>query len=111
LEEQKEWHAHMAQYELSSLERELPDEKENKCFIATAAYGSALAPGVVMLRHFRDEQLKNHPVGRWMVKIYERYAPPYARLIARRQWLRTCVRRLIVGPLVAIVRPWCELEE
>ena len=111
LEDQREWHVEMAQYELSSLQRELPDEKESKCFIATAAYGSALAPDVVMLRHFRDERLKPHPVGRWMVKIYERYAPPYAHLIARRRWLRACVRRLIVGPLVAIVRRWYGLEE
>jgi len=81
------------------------------CFIATAAYGSALAPDVAMLRYFRDERLKPHPVGRWLVKIYERYAPLYARLIARRQLLRACVRRLIVAPLVSLVRRWYELEE
>ncbi len=43
----------------------LPD-----CFIATVVYGNADAPEVNALRRFRDEELKDHAVGRLFIDAY-----------------------------------------
>jgi len=70
------------------------------CFIATAAYGSALEPHVVVLRQFRDRFLLTNPAGRLLVRGYYACSPPAARLIARHEGLRAAVRVLLL-PLVA----------
>ncbi len=45
------------------------EEKGGGCLIATAAYGSEMAPQVQLLREIRDNQLMNTEV--WL-SIYER---------------------------------------
>lgn len=62
------------------------------CFIATAAYGDADAPEVVALRRFRDERLLSNRLGTAFVRLYYRWSPPLARLIARKPALRAAVR-------------------
>jgi hypothetical protein len=69
------------------------------CFIATAAYGSPLAPELDTLRQFRDEQLLTNPVGSYLVGLYYRYSPPVAALIARHSALRF-VTRVLLTPIV-----------
>jgi hypothetical protein len=70
-----------------------------KCFIATAAYGSPLAPQVQALREFRDLYLLPHPAGKAFVALYYKLSPPLAQLIAGSDILRTIVR----GGLVPII--------
>jgi len=68
-------------------------EKEKKgCFIATAAYGSALHPHVKALRDFRDKYLVTNKAGRKLVSLYYRYSPAAAEVISKYKILRLYVR-------------------
>jgi hypothetical protein len=75
------------------------------CFIATAAYGSALDPHVQALRDFRDRYLTGNPVGRALVKLYYTYSPPAAALIARHPGLKVATRAVLTPVVFAISDP------
>ncbi len=62
------------------------------CFIATAAYGSALQPEVEVLRDFRDRHLLTNGPGRAFVSLYYRWSPGPADWIRDRPWVRAAVR-------------------
>jgi len=64
----------------------------SKCFIATAAYGSRLAPEVAELREFRDRYLLTNQAGQVFVDWYYRVSPPVAAFIAEHESLKTAVR-------------------
>jgi hypothetical protein len=66
------------------------------CFIATAAYGSGMEPGVKILRRFRDEYLLSNFLGRNIVGLYYRWGPPLASVIKERPWLGFAVRSVLV---------------
>ena len=65
------------------------------CFIASAVYGSADAPEVVALRHFRDNSLRRLWLGRVFIKAYYNLSPPAARFIARHPRVSSQVRKLL----------------
>jgi hypothetical protein len=70
------------------------------CFIATAAFGSALEPRVVTLREFRDVYLVPSRSGRAFVELYYTLSPPMADVIAADEGLKTGVRAAL-APVVA----------
>ena len=70
------------------------------CFIATAAFGSSLAPQVVILREFRDTILIKSAVGRSFIHAYNRYSPALAGIVEKHETLRVVIR-LGLLPLVA----------
>lgn len=77
-----------------------------RCVIATAAYGSEMAPEVVYMRFVRDELIGSTPTGRVLVGafnvFYYSWSPVFAREIAASQVLRAIFRVLLL-PLVWIV--------
>ncbi|MFQ5930951.1 MAG: purple acid phosphatase family protein, partial [Nitrospiraceae bacterium] len=70
------------------------------CFIATAAFGSPLAPQVQLLREVRDQYLLPHPAGQALVALYYTLSPPLADVIAGSGILRAIVRVGLV-PILA----------
>lgn len=86
-------------------EREERGGTQVGCFIATAAYGSALHPKVEALRRFRDHVLLPNALGRALVQTYYRASPALARQVAERAWLRQVVRALL-WPVVLLAQWW-----
>jgi hypothetical protein len=78
---------------------------DSGCFIATAAYGSALDPHVQALRDFRDRYLTGNPLGRALVGLYYTYSPPAAALIARHPGLKMATRAVLTPVVFAISHP------
>jgi hypothetical protein len=63
------------------------------CFIASAAFGSDLAPEVQTLRTLRDLATSRSPLARAAVDLYYRASPPLAALISRSDSTRALIRR------------------
>jgi hypothetical protein len=75
------------------------------CFIATAAYGSPMAPQVDVLRLWRDRHLRPHWPGRAFIRAYEMVSPPLADAIRDSAWLRAGVR-VFLWPVVGAAAVW-----
>ena len=69
------------------------------CFIATAAYGSYMAPEVQSLRQFRDNFLKQSEWGRVFIHFYYDTSPPIANYIADNEAVKH-IARWGLSPLV-----------
>ena len=73
------------------------------CFIATAAYGSALEPKVGALRTVRDALRPGSPLFATALDLYYRSSPAAAAVLARSDVARA-VARLLIGPIVDVAR-------
>jgi len=69
------------------------------CFVATAAFGSLMADDVRVLCRFRDNYLLGSEAGRELVKLYYRYSPPVAKVIAQDEEIKRLTRSLL-APVV-----------
>ena len=74
---------------------------QSRCFIATAAYGTAMAEEIQILREFRDGYLLTNPPGQALVSIYYRVSPPIAAFITEHPGLKPIVRAGLVPAVAA----------
>ena len=71
------------------------------CFVATAAYGSPLAPAVATLRTLRDRARAQSALVATVVDLYERSSPPVAAVLRENAGARAFIRRLLAPALSA----------
>ncbi len=76
---------------------------DKSCFIATAAFGSDMAPEVQSFRDFRNEFLLSNKLGRAVVKFYYKHSPFYAHMIAESELTKMIVRGAL-WPLLIFAR-------
>jgi hypothetical protein len=76
---------------------------DKSCFIATAAFGSDMAPQVQTFREFRNKFLLTSAGGREFVKFYYKYGPYYANWIKQSDTYRAIVR-VFLWPLLIFVK-------
>lgn len=86
------------------LEERMPPGWPSGCFIATAAYGTATAEQIDVLRAFRDQVLLQSALGSQFVAWYYQASPPVADFISENSLLRTVVRELLIDPMVGLAR-------
>jgi len=76
------------------------------CIIATATYGSGLAPEVVYMRHVRDDIIGSNSIGRKLVDgwntFYYSWSPPIAEQIEDSETLQYTFRIALL-PLVGVI--------
>jgi len=73
------------------------------CFIATAAYGTPLAPEVDWLRRWRDDFLLKSRMGRYFIRAYYRFSPPIAKIIGSSTPLKIFTKCFLI-PLIEVVK-------
>ena len=83
---------------------ELEIKPKSGCFIATAVYGTPLAPEINTLRDFRDNILLSSNTGEKFVYFYYRFSPPIANFISKHRLLKICIREFFINPSVKVVR-------
>ena len=84
-------------------ERNAPLEKKeyssyqsnDDCFIATAAYGTPIAPEINLLRWWRDKHLANKKYGQFLISKYYKHSPPIANSIRNYSLMRFIIRQFI----------------
>lgn len=77
--------------------------RDSRCFIATALYG-AHAPETEALRCWRDRFLRQHGLGRIVIRVYYAVSPPLAGYLLRHPGLAAGVRRVLDRLVAAVVR-------
>jgi len=78
------------------------------CFVATAAWGSALAPDVAAMRRVRDRLRPQSTMFAVATDLYYRSGPAAAEVLRRSDTARALVRRLL-GPIGAASKAAVEL--
>jgi len=76
--------------------------EKSGCFIATAVYGSPMAPEVESLRRFRDTTLLGSRAGRAFVSLYYALSPAVARMAEKNHLVRRALRVAVVRPALAV---------
>lgn len=88
---------------------------DDGCFIASAAYGSPIAPEVELLRRFRDDVLRKTRVGNsFFDEYWERYyelSPTVVSMMNDNPEVREMVRWSLVTPIVEYLRIALEMPD
>ncbi len=73
--------------------------KLDKCFIATAAFGSFLDPHVIRFRQFRDHTMAKSEMGRRLIELYYQYSPGWVKSLEAHPALLPITRVVLWGLL------------
>jgi hypothetical protein len=73
------------------------------CFVATAAYGSAMAAELDTLRRFRDTFLQTSVLGELAVEAYYTFGPAIAGVVVESEVLRASARA-VLDPIVTSIK-------
>jgi hypothetical protein len=73
------------------------------CPVTIAAYATPTAERLHVLRELRDGVLLRSAMGSRSVALYYQLGPPVADFIAKKEFLRTSVRQVLVAPLIWIL--------
>ena len=65
------------------------------CYIATMAYGDYNHPQVMILREFRDENLKSTVLGRSFIYIYYAISPHLVKLLKNQKYINKIIRKIL----------------
>jgi len=76
-----------------------------KCFIATAAFESDLAPEIYWLKILRDRIHRKSNFGETLIKLYYIISPPLADFVAKYELTKAAVR-LCIRPLVSMYKKY-----
>ena len=79
--------------------------KTSQCIVATAAFGSALASEVHLLRWWRDEVLKTSKIGTLAVTVYYFVSPPIAKFVEKHRFARATIR-FCLYPIIRKVKKY-----
>ncbi len=82
--------------------------KRGRCYIATLVFGDSRETAI--LRQFREQVLRPHRLGRWVIKVYYQSAPAICRYLEARPKSQRTVRELL-RPVVWLVTRWLSLGE
>lgn len=74
------------------------------CFVATAVYGSDVAPEVVLLRQYRDDVLLHNPLGKVFVNFYYKISPPIALWVQDKLLLKRTAKQILDVLINAVVK-------
>jgi hypothetical protein len=66
-----------------------------RCFIATSAFESPLNLEVQILRHYRDDKLKQSNAGRFFILNYYKFSPRIAEFLDNNSYLKPAVRAVL----------------
>ncbi len=79
------------------------EDKNGRCAIATAAFGTPMAEEINTLRKFRDEKMVPNPIGKQLVYLYYDLSPPLADVIAQSNNMKAFVR-LSLKPVIRALK-------
>ena len=65
------------------------------CYIATLVYGDYDHPQVMVLRHFRDNVLLKHYLGKKFVKFYYRYSPTWVEYLRNKKNINRLIKSVL----------------
>ncbi|WP_046757211.1 CFI-box-CTERM domain-containing protein [Kordia jejudonensis] len=80
------------------------NNKDSRCFIATAVYDSSESEEVLLFRQFRDEKLNTTVLGRISVNLYYLMSPQIARTISTKATTKKNLRKKIFNPIYKYIK-------
>ncbi|MBF0224129.1 MAG: hypothetical protein HQK76_01625 [Desulfobacterales bacterium] len=79
------------------------EQKDSRCFIATACFDTDNCKELYLLRAFRDKRLLSNRSGQLFVKTYYKVSPPIAMSIKKSPVLKKLIRTILINPLIFMI--------